>query len=113
MTTGAGMEAKGGASGGGKGAGGQFLKGAGESQLEADRRLYRKQISRVEAELEQVRRRVHLSFRQRTETGANMTAAHCSCQERHTRSAYHMPRCTLRPPPPAFLGHTQAGARHT
>ena len=35
------------------GAGGQFLKGSGESQLESDRRLYRKQISRIEAELEQ------------------------------------------------------------
>ena len=77
MTTGAGMDAKGGAAGGGKGAqralprgalvgrvpdesaarppgaGGQFLKGSGESQLESDRRLYRKQISRIEAELEQ------------------------------------------------------------
>ena len=51
MTTGAGMDAKGGGSGGGGGE----LKGAGESQLEADKRLFRKQLQRLEAEMDEVR----------------------------------------------------------
>ena len=55
MTTGAGMDAKGG--GASSGGGGQFLKGSGESQLESDRRLFRKQIGRIEAEMEEVRAR--------------------------------------------------------
>eukprot|EP00747_Dinoflagellata_sp_TGD_P187585 gnl/TRDRNA2_/TRDRNA2_45315_c0_seq1.p1 gnl/TRDRNA2_/TRDRNA2_45315_c0~~gnl/TRDRNA2_/TRDRNA2_45315_c0_seq1.p1 ORF type:complete len:615 (+),score=89.24 gnl/TRDRNA2_/TRDRNA2_45315_c0_seq1:56-1900(+) len=50
MTTGAGMDAKGGSSGGGK-----FLKGIGESQLEADQRYYRKKISSIQAQLDRVR----------------------------------------------------------
>jgi len=53
MTTGAGMDAKGGGSS--SGGGGQFLKGSGESQLESDRRLFRKQISKIEAEMDEVR----------------------------------------------------------
>ena len=48
LTAGAGMDAKGGASSGG---GGQFLKGAGESQLEVDRRLFRKQLERIEDQI--------------------------------------------------------------
>lgn len=51
LTTGAGMDARGGSGGGG----GQFLKGAGELQLEADRRIFRKQIQSLEVELEEVR----------------------------------------------------------
>ena len=51
MTTGAGMDAKGGVPGGGGGG----LKGAGESQLEADKRLFRKQLQRLEAEMDEVR----------------------------------------------------------
>ncbi|KAL3920477.1 MAG: hypothetical protein SGPRY_005239, partial [Prymnesium sp.] len=50
LTTGAGMEVRGGSGGGG----GQFLKGAGESQIEMDRRLFRKQLSRIEAEMAEV-----------------------------------------------------------
>jgi len=50
LTTGAGMEARGGSGGGG----GQFLKGAGESQIEMDRRLFRKQLSKIEADIEEV-----------------------------------------------------------
>ena len=50
LTEGAGLDAK----GGGAGGGGQFLKGAGETQLEVDRRLFRKQLGRVEAEIEEV-----------------------------------------------------------
>jgi len=45
MTTGAGMDSKGGSGGGG------FLKGKGETQLEMDRRLVAKQIQRVEEEI--------------------------------------------------------------
>eukprot|EP00965_Chrysotila_dentata_P027142 901101-Pleurochrysis_carterae.AAC.1 len=56
MTTGAGMDAKGGGSS--SGGGGQFLKGSGESQLESDRRLFRKQISKIEAEMDEVGRRL-------------------------------------------------------
>jgi len=52
MTTGAGMDSKGGGSGG-KGGGG--LKGAGETQLEMDKRLFRKQIGKIEADMEVVR----------------------------------------------------------
>lgn len=44
------MEVRGGSGGGG----GQFLKGAGESQIEMDRRLFRKQLSRIEAEMAEV-----------------------------------------------------------
>ena len=51
MTTGAGMDSKGGASSGG---GGRFLKGAGESQLEMDRRLFRAQLQSIEKEMEEV-----------------------------------------------------------
>ena len=51
MTTGAGMDSKGGASSGG---GGRFLKGAGESQLEMDRRLFRAQLVAIEKEMEEV-----------------------------------------------------------
>lgn len=48
LTTGAGMDAKGGSTGGG---GGENLKGAGETQLELDRRVFRKQLRSVETEL--------------------------------------------------------------
>jgi GTP-binding protein HflX len=51
LTTGAGMDAKGGASSGG---GGQFLKGAGESQLEMDKRLFRGQLQKIKAEMEEI-----------------------------------------------------------
>lgn len=50
MTQGAGMDSK-----GGGGAGGSNLKGMGEKQIEVDRRLFRKQIQRVEAEMEGLR----------------------------------------------------------
>jgi len=46
LTEGAGLDAK-----GGSGGGGQFLKGSGESQLEVDRRLFRKQLGRIEGDL--------------------------------------------------------------
>jgi len=52
LTTGAGMDSRGGSGGGG--GGGAFLRGAGETQLEMDKRLFRKQISRIEAEMEDV-----------------------------------------------------------
>ena len=51
LTEGAGLDSKGGSTGGG---GGQFMKGAGESQLEVDRRLFRKQLSRIEASIGEV-----------------------------------------------------------
>ena len=44
MTTGAGMEVR-----GGSGGGGGYLKGAGETQVEADKRLFRKQARRTSA----------------------------------------------------------------
>ena len=47
LSVGAGLDAKG---GGGSG-GGQFLKGSGESQLEVDRRLFRKQLERIEEQI--------------------------------------------------------------
>ena len=48
LTTGAGMESR----SGGKGAGGgAYLRGAGESQLEMDRRLFGKRISKLKGEL--------------------------------------------------------------
>uniref|UniRef100_A0A7S4H8F6 Hflx-type G domain-containing protein n=1 Tax=Guillardia theta TaxID=55529 RepID=A0A7S4H8F6_GUITH len=50
MTEGAGMEARGGGGGGGKN-----LKGMGESQIEADKRLFRKQLQNVEKEMEEVK----------------------------------------------------------
>lgn len=50
LTTGAGMDAKGGSSGGG----GENLKGAGETQLEMDRRVFRKQLKGLEDELASV-----------------------------------------------------------
>ena len=55
LTAGAGMDAKGGGGAGGAGgAGGGGLKGSGESQLEADRRLFRKQLGRIEADIAMV-----------------------------------------------------------
>jgi len=51
LTTGAGMDSKGGASSGG---GGQFLKGAGESQLEMDKRLFRNQLQRIKADMDEI-----------------------------------------------------------
>jgi len=51
LTEGAGLDSKGGSTGGG---GGQFMKGAGESQLEVDRRLFRKQLGRIEASIAEV-----------------------------------------------------------
>ena len=45
LTQGAGMDAKGGSGGG------QFLKGSGETQLEEDRRLFRKQLGKIEDDL--------------------------------------------------------------
>mmetsp|Transcript_143677 Transcript_143677/g.264890 ORF Transcript_143677/g.264890 Transcript_143677/m.264890 type:complete len:608 (+) Transcript_143677:2-1825(+) len=51
LTEGAGLDAKGGKAGGG---GGMFLKGAGESQLEMDRRLYGKQLMQIEAAIADV-----------------------------------------------------------
>lgn len=48
LTAGAGMDAKGGTSGGGG-----ALKGSGETQLETDKRLFRKQIQRIEAEIDE------------------------------------------------------------
>lgn len=50
MTTGAGMDAR-----GGGGAGGKGLKGIGETQLEVDKRLFRKQIQKVEEEMDAVK----------------------------------------------------------
>lgn len=57
MTTGAGMELRGGSAGGGGGGGGggAYLRGAGETQLEMDRRLYSKRIQRLKRELDEVR----------------------------------------------------------
>ena len=52
LTEGAGLDAKGGGSS--SGGGGQFLKGSGESQLEVDRRLFRKQLSRIEGSLDEL-----------------------------------------------------------
>merc|ERR1712048_810873 len=49
-TRGAGMNSKGGSSGGG----GAQLKGTGESQLEMDKRLLKEKISKIQKELEQV-----------------------------------------------------------
>jgi len=49
MTTGAGMDARGGSGGSGK------MKGIGETQLEVDKRLFRKQIQKVEEEMESVK----------------------------------------------------------
>jgi len=46
LTEGAGLDAK-----GGSGGGGQYLKGSGESQLEVDRRLFRKQLLKIEGDL--------------------------------------------------------------
>jgi GTP-binding protein HflX len=54
LTAGAGMDAKGG-SGGGSGGGGAALRGSGETQLEVDKRLFRKQIGKIEADMEEVR----------------------------------------------------------
>ena len=51
LTTGAGMDSKGGASSGG---GGQFLKGAGESQLEMDKRLFRNQLQSIKAQMDEI-----------------------------------------------------------
>ena len=51
LSVGAGLDAKGGAVSGG---GGQYLKGSGESQLEVDRRLFRKQLSRIEEQINEV-----------------------------------------------------------
>lgn len=34
--------------------GGQYLKGSGESQLEVDRRLFRKQLGKIESDLDAV-----------------------------------------------------------
>eukprot|EP00966_Prymnesium_polylepis_P305204 7053110-Prymnesium_polylepis.1 len=50
LTTGAGMDARGGSGGGG----GQFLKGSGESQIETDKRLFRKQLSKIEADMAEI-----------------------------------------------------------
>jgi GTP-binding protein HflX len=49
LSVGAGLDSKGG--GASSGGGGQFLKGSGESQLEVDRRLFRKQLSKIQADL--------------------------------------------------------------
>lgn len=46
LSVGAGLDAK-----GGSGGGGQFLKGSGESQLEVDRRLFAKQLQKIESDL--------------------------------------------------------------
>jgi len=51
LTTGAGMDSKGGASSGG---GGQFLKGAGESQLEMDKRLFRNQLQSIKTQMDEI-----------------------------------------------------------
>ena len=50
MTTGAGMDAKGGGSGGGGGG----LKGAGESQLEMDKRLFRERLGKIKGEMAEI-----------------------------------------------------------
>ena len=63
LDVGAGLDAK-----GGSGGGGQYLKGAGETQQETDRRLFRKQIGRLEKEIEAVRAQRGLYRQQR---GAN------------------------------------------
>ncbi len=57
-----------GASGGGKGGGGA-ARGEGEQQIEVDRRLARKRIDRIKAELEDVRRNRHTQRKQRTDEG--------------------------------------------
>jgi len=54
MTTGAGMELRGGSAGGGSGGGGAYLRGAGETQLEMDKRLFGKRIQRLRSELESI-----------------------------------------------------------
>ena len=57
MTTGAGMELRGGSAGDGGSSGGgagAYLRGAGESQLEMDRRLFTKKIQRLKNDLEDV-----------------------------------------------------------
>ncbi|KAG8460108.1 hypothetical protein KFE25_014253 [Diacronema lutheri] len=54
LTAGAGMDAKGGSGGGGSGGGFATMRGSGETQLEEDKRLFRKQISNVEREMEEV-----------------------------------------------------------
>ena len=55
MTTGAGMELRGGSSGGrGAGSAGAYLRGAGESQLEMDKRLFTQRIQRLKSDLEDI-----------------------------------------------------------
>ena len=51
LTTGAGMDARSGGKGSG---GGAYLRGAGESQLEMDQRLFGKRIARIKTELAEV-----------------------------------------------------------
>lgn len=62
LTEGAGLDAK-----GGSGGGGQYLKGSGESQLEMDRRLFRKQLSRIEDSIAKVQAQRDAYRRKRAE----------------------------------------------
>jgi len=74
MTTGAGMELRGGSAGGqsGSSAGGAYLRGAGESQLEMDRRLYGKRIQRLKADLEDLARKRQTSRKRKIEEKAEI-----------------------------------------
>ena len=74
MTTGAGMDSKGG-SGGGGGGGGAFLRGAGETQLEMDRRLFGKKIQRLKREIDVVgEKRENFRRRRREREGLPLVA---------------------------------------
>lgn len=68
LTAGAGMDAKGGSGGGGSSGGGfATMRGSGETQLETDKRLFRKQISNVEKEMEEVGKQRERYRQQRAE----------------------------------------------
>ncbi|MGJ8697883.1 MAG: GTPase HflX [Verrucomicrobiaceae bacterium] len=64
------LDREGGGGGGGSGGGGGASRGMGEQQIEVDRRLARKKISRLKAELEEVRkqRSTQRKERQRADT---------------------------------------------
>lgn len=67
LTAGAGMDAKGGSGGSGSGGGMTSMRGSGETQLEEDKRLFRKQISNVEREIEEVAKQRERYRQQRAE----------------------------------------------
>jgi len=63
------LDRQGGGGGGGSGGGGGAARGEGEQQIEVDRRLARKRIDRIKAELEAVRQNRKTQRKQRADEG--------------------------------------------